>query len=103
MSIFPTKILLATDGSQNADHATQVVGELSEISDSELHVVYVRNDAYSEAIAYPPEPTYPEWTEQEDPLLINELERRFEQLARRILDAEARRCEQPEGRSRERT
>lgn len=88
MSIFPIKILLATDGSLDADHATQVAVELSKISNSQLHVVYVGKDASSEAIAYPPEPTDPEWIEQEDPVLINELGRRFEQMARRILDAE---------------
>ena len=87
MSIFPTKILLATDGSEDAAHATEVAVELSKITGSELHVVYVGKDAYSETFAYP-ESTDPGWVEQEDPVLIKELGQQFEQMARRILDAE---------------
>jgi len=41
MSIFPTKILLATDGSAEADSAAQVAAELADKTASELHVVYV--------------------------------------------------------------
>ena len=87
MSIFPTKILLASDGSEDAAYATEVAVELSEVSKSELHVIYVGKDAYSEAMAYP-EPTGAEWTGQEDLVLMEELGRRFEQTARRLLDAE---------------
>jgi len=87
MSIFPTKILLATDGSEDATYATEVAVELSKLSGSQLHVVYVGKDAYSETFAYP-ESTDPGWVEQEDPVLIKELGQQFEQMARRILDAE---------------
>jgi nucleotide-binding universal stress UspA family protein len=87
VTIFPTKILLATDGSEDAAHATEAAVELAKISGSELHVVYVGKDAYSEALAYP-ESTDPGWVEQEDPVLIQELGQQFEQIARRILDAE---------------
>ena len=41
MSIFPTKILLATDGSKEAELAFASVADLSEKTGSELHVVYV--------------------------------------------------------------
>ena len=41
MSIFPTKILLATDGSKEAELAFASAVELSEKTGSELHVVYV--------------------------------------------------------------
>jgi nucleotide-binding universal stress UspA family protein len=41
MSIFPTKILLATDGSAEAEYAAQVAAELAHKTASELHVVYV--------------------------------------------------------------
>jgi nucleotide-binding universal stress UspA family protein len=41
MSIFPTKILLATDGSEEARQATQAAAELSEDTGSEVHVTYV--------------------------------------------------------------
>jgi nucleotide-binding universal stress UspA family protein len=41
MSIFPTKIVLATDGSSEAESAAQVAAELADKTASELHVVYV--------------------------------------------------------------
>jgi nucleotide-binding universal stress UspA family protein len=40
-SIFPTKILLATDGSQESDLAAQAAAELSKGTGSEVHVAYV--------------------------------------------------------------
>jgi nucleotide-binding universal stress UspA family protein len=41
MSIFPTKILLATDGSREAELAASTAVDLAKIHNSELHVVYV--------------------------------------------------------------
>jgi nucleotide-binding universal stress UspA family protein len=41
MSIFPTKILLATDGSDEASLAAQAATELSKETGSEVHLVYV--------------------------------------------------------------
>jgi nucleotide-binding universal stress UspA family protein len=41
MTIFPTKILLATDGSEEARQAAQTAAELSKDTDSEVHVTYV--------------------------------------------------------------
>jgi nucleotide-binding universal stress UspA family protein len=41
MSIFPTKILLATDGSEEARLAAQAAAELSKDTASEVHVAYV--------------------------------------------------------------
>lgn len=41
MSTFPTKILLATDGSKDAELATRAAIELANTTGSELHVVYV--------------------------------------------------------------
>jgi nucleotide-binding universal stress UspA family protein len=87
MSIFPTRILLATDGSESATHATQAAVELSKKTDSELHVLYVGEDGYSGALVYT-EATDPEGVGQEDPTLIEELGRQFEQVARQMLDAE---------------
>jgi nucleotide-binding universal stress UspA family protein len=40
--LFPTKILLATDGSAEAERAARMAKSLSEKLDSELHVVYVQ-------------------------------------------------------------
>ena len=41
MSVFPTEILLATDGSEEGARATEAAVELSKMSGSEVHVVYV--------------------------------------------------------------
>ena len=41
MSIFPTKILLATDGSEEAALASQTAADVAEKTGSELHVVHV--------------------------------------------------------------
>ena len=41
MSIFPTKILLATDGSTGAELAAETASELSKRTGYELHVLYV--------------------------------------------------------------
>ncbi len=41
MSIFPTNILLATDGSKESDIAGRTAADLAKSHDSQLHVVYV--------------------------------------------------------------
>jgi nucleotide-binding universal stress UspA family protein len=41
MSIFPTKILLATDGSREAELAARTAADLANSTNSELHVVSV--------------------------------------------------------------
>ena len=41
MTIFPTKILLATDGSREAELAARTAADLANKTDSELHVVHV--------------------------------------------------------------
>src|SRR5688500_6160503 len=41
MSIFPTKILLATDGSEEATLAVRTAADIAQKTNSELHVVYV--------------------------------------------------------------
>jgi nucleotide-binding universal stress UspA family protein len=41
MSIFPTKILLATDGSEEAALAVRTAADMAQQTGSELHVVYV--------------------------------------------------------------
>ena len=44
MSVFPTKILLATDGSEAARQATEAATDLAGKSGSELHLVHVWHD-----------------------------------------------------------
>src|SRR5215216_80692 len=46
MSIFPTKILLATDGSEEADLALQTATDLAKSTDSQLHIVYIEAASY---------------------------------------------------------
>jgi nucleotide-binding universal stress UspA family protein len=41
MSIFPSRILLATDGSSEAELAARTAADLAEKTNSELHVVHV--------------------------------------------------------------
>ena len=41
MSVFPTKVLVATDGSEDSQLAARVAVELAQKTSSELHVVYV--------------------------------------------------------------
>jgi nucleotide-binding universal stress UspA family protein len=88
MSIFPTRILLATDGSGEAELATRTAVDLARMSGSELHVVHVLDAAPSPALLYP-EVTDPEGAVVPDQVLEQDLERRAEQLGREILDAEA--------------
>src|SRR5215213_8856552 len=42
MSVFPTKVLLATDGSEEAELAARTAIDLVEKTGSELHVVYAQ-------------------------------------------------------------
>ncbi len=86
MNVFPTRILLASDGSESAAHATEVAVELSKRTDSELHVVYVGE--YSPALLYP-QSADTSWVVQEDLAPIQEERgQQFEQVARQTLDAE---------------
>jgi nucleotide-binding universal stress UspA family protein len=86
MSIFPAKILLATDGSAEAELAGRAATELADKTGSELHVVHVFG-------LTPWYPAYPEGigldeTEPEDPLVEADLQRFSEERARELLDAE---------------
>ena len=77
MSIFPTTVLLATDGSKDAELATTTALDLANGTSSELHVVLVVEEAY----AYVDPSGYPFFTDAE-------LEHELEQQARMRLDAE---------------
>ena len=85
MSIFPTRILLATDGSREADFAARSAAELSQKTGSELHVVH----AFGIAPVGPP--VYPEATELQSVEFEAESEERqrlCERRAREVLQAE---------------
>jgi nucleotide-binding universal stress UspA family protein len=89
MSIFPTKILLATDGSSEAELATRTAVDLGQQTNSELHVIYVL-DITPTALLYP-EATDPEGVELPDPILVEDIERHAEQRGREILAEEVER------------
>ena len=83
MSIFPTKILLATDGSKEAELASRTAAELAQSTGSELHVLYVWEAAnpYVEAVGLAGD-------EPVNPRLDAELRRQFDLQARTMLDAQ---------------
>jgi nucleotide-binding universal stress UspA family protein len=95
MSIFPTKILLATDGSSEAELATQTAADLAQKTDSGLHVIHVLDVAQIAMVhagATAPEGMVdPEGVELLDPILEEELERLSEQRGKEVLDAEVER------------
>jgi nucleotide-binding universal stress UspA family protein len=85
MSIFPTKILLATDGSREAHLAAQTAADLSQKTNSELHVVHLF------AIAPVGPPVYPEASTLQSVEFEAESDQRHtktERRARELLDAE---------------
>ena len=77
MSIFLTTVLLATDGSKDAELATTTALDLANSTSSELHIVLVEEKAY----AYVDPSGYPFFPDAE-------LEHELEQQARMRLDAE---------------
>jgi nucleotide-binding universal stress UspA family protein len=52
MSNFPTKILLAIDGSEDAELALLTAVDLANRTDSELHVVHVGGEYYPARTSY---------------------------------------------------
>ena len=46
MSVFPTRILLATDGSKQAELAARIAADIANSTNSELHMVAVARVEY---------------------------------------------------------
>jgi nucleotide-binding universal stress UspA family protein len=86
VSIFPTKILLATDGSKEAELAARTAADLAESTGSELHLLYVWEAAnpYVEVVELAGD-------EAVTPRLDAELKRQFDRQAHAVLDTEAER------------
>ena len=77
MSIFPTKVLLATDGSAEAQLAATTAADLATSTNSELHVVHVGEWR----------PTYLAQTEEEPAELRREARQRLDEEVRRVEEA----------------
>ena len=91
MSIFPTKILLATDGSEEATLAAQTAVDIADNTNSELHVVHVGRLDYGYPIddlsyAVP------------DYVYMQQIQENLEQQARKALDVEVERVKAAGGR-----
>ncbi len=85
MSIFPRKILLATDGSREATLAAQSAAQLARETYSELHIVHVR----PRSVPHPGHFLGPEVAEQRHQREQELLERN----AQRILDVQVKEIE----------
>lgn len=77
MSIFPTRILLATDGSAEAQLAATTAADLAKSTNSELHVVHVGEFR----------PTFLAQTEVEPAELQREARRLLDEQVSRVEDA----------------
>jgi nucleotide-binding universal stress UspA family protein len=86
MSIFPTKILVATDGSREAILAAQSAAQIANETHSELHIIYVRPRSV------PPQPGHFVGPEVAEHQLQSEQEL-LERKAQRILDAQVKEIE----------
>jgi nucleotide-binding universal stress UspA family protein len=89
MSIFPTMILLATDGSREADLALTTAADLAKNTGSELHLTTVSSEVLDFDYMVR---KYP-FQDAEEAL------RAFEQEPRRLLEEQVRKIEQAGGRS----
>ena len=83
MSIFPTTVLLATDGSRDAELAATTAVDLANSTRSDLHIVLVEEEAY----AYD-DPSHRSAVPRGYPTTDTELEHELDQQARTRLDVE---------------
>ena len=86
MSILPTKVLLATDGSEDAALATRTAIDLCNKTDSELHVVTVARVEYRPGYDIP-----------ESGDLLSDVYRSLEREAQELLDAQVKKIEEAGG------
>ena len=81
MSIFPTTILLATDGSEEAQLASTTAADLAEKTNSELHVLTVG-------------PDYPLYELPEHPAEFEDVLRENRREAKEVLEQQAKMIEE---------
>ena len=84
MSIFPTTILLATDGSEEAQLAATTAADLAQKTNSELHVLTVG-------------PDYPLYELPEHPAEFEDVVSENRREAKEMLEQQAKRIEQSGG------
>ncbi len=84
MSIFPTTILMATDGSEESQLAASTAADLAEKTNSELHVLTVG-------------PDYPLYELPEHPADFEDVLRENRREAKEMLEQQAKRIEESGG------
>jgi nucleotide-binding universal stress UspA family protein len=84
MIIFPTTILLATDGSREAELAATTAADLAQMTNSELHVLTVG-------------PDYPLYELPEHPAGFEDVLRENRREAKEMLEQQAKRIEESGG------
>src|ERR687897_3865 len=84
MSIFPATILLATDGSEEAQLAATTASDLAEKTNSELHVVTVG-------------PDYPLYELPEHPADFEDVLRQNRRTSKEMLEQQTKRIEESGG------
>ncbi len=77
MSIFPTKVLLATDGSEEATLAATTAADIAEKTGSELHLVHARQMAL-----------FVDESPTERMEVTKSMEQTLKEAAQRVLDAQ---------------
>jgi nucleotide-binding universal stress UspA family protein len=100
MSIFPTKILLATDGSREANLAARTAVELADKTGSELHVAFVLRTQdvpdYS-TMGFDTEKAHEEEIKQMGQRLLDEQVRRIEEAGGTVAGAHFRMARPDQG------
>jgi nucleotide-binding universal stress UspA family protein len=86
MSIFPTRILLATDGSEEAELALKTAVDLAHSTKSELHVVTAAHEYYPASFEAP-----------STGRLLDETRRAIEWEAHEVLDGQVKKIEEAGG------
>jgi len=84
MSFFPTRILVATDGSEEAELAASAAAELAKSTDSELHIVHVSELGAEVSLN-------PAYSINRD--LLEQPRRELEQQGRRLLNGQVKKIE----------
>ena len=87
MSIFPTRILLATDGSKQAELAARTAVDIAATTNSELHMVTVARHEHAHVYDLPEEPGD----------VQKSLYEAIERKARELLDEQVKKIEQTGG------